>query len=254
MRDTGLVEPVRALFPDYESEADTAAGPVRLVVDVAEDGYAVVDAHGVRSHAATLTQLLATCEFALAQVFLSGCREHAQLHASGAVVEGSAVLALGRAGAGKSSLAVSWHRMGYAALGDDVVFVDETGRAQPFKRLYKVDAATLAQLGVDPAETCLWEPGSDEAWYDPRDGAGWGEPVPVALVAVVTYRPKAALSITPLSRAAALNALVHSQMAGTRDRRDRFEALAHVAEHAEALKVTFGSAAEAAAGLAARAP
>jgi len=255
VRDTGLVEPVRALFPDYESEADApaTAGSVRLAVESRGDGFAVIDALGARTECATLTDLLSTCEFALTQAFLAGCGAYAQLHASGAVVGAGAVLALGRAGAGKSSLAVSWHRMGYPALGDDIVLLDGGGWAHPFKRLYEVDAATLERLGVDLAETCLWEPGSDEAWYDPRHGAGWGEAVPVSLVAVAAYRPGAELTITPLSRSAALNALVHSQMSGTRDRRDRLDALARVAEHAEAVEVTFGSAAEAAAALAARA-
>ena len=254
MRDAALLEPLGALFPDYQTEIATpgTAQPARLAVDRAGEGYVVVDPLGTSTECATLTRLLATCEFALTQTFLAGCGEFAQLHASGAVVAGAAVLALGRAGAGKSSLALSWHRMGYPALGDDVVLLDGRGHAHPFKRLFELDAGTLQQLGVAPQETCLWQPGSDEAWYDPRVGAGWGAPAAVSLVAVAAYRPSAALTITPLSRSAALNALVHSQLAGTRDRRDHLEALVGVAEHAQVVQVTFGSAAEAAAALAAR--
>lgn len=255
MRDAALVEPLGALFPDYEADAGALAmeEPTRLAVGAATDGFVLIDPLGARTECATLTRLVATCEFALTRAFLAGCGEFAQLHASGAVVGAEAVLALGRAGAGKSSLALSWHRMGHPALGDDIVLLDGSGRAHPFRRLFELDAGTLEQLGVDPAETCLWEPGSDEAWYDPRGGAGWGEPAPVSLVAVAAYRPGAALTITPLSRSAALNALVHSQLAGTRDRRDHLEALVHVAQHTQALEVTFGSAAEAAAALAAHA-
>jgi hypothetical protein len=250
-----LLEPLGALFPHYEvdARAHAAGEAVRLAVDASGGGFVVIDPLGARTECATLTRLLATCEFSLTQVFLAGCGEFAQLHASGAIVGAGAVLALGRAGAGKSSLALSWHRMGYPALGDDVVLLDGSGRAHPFKRLFELDAQTFEQLGVDPAETCLWEPGSDDAWYDPRGGAGWGEPAPVSLMAVASYSVEAELTVKPLSRAAALNALVHSQLTSTRDRRDRLEALAYVAEHAQAFEVTFGSAAEAAAALAARA-
>jgi hypothetical protein len=253
--DAALLEPLGVLFPDYEADAGAPVTDdvLRLSVAASGDRFAVIDPLGACTECATLTQLLDTCEFALTQVFLAGCGEFAQLHASGAVVAGGAVLALGRAGAGKSSLALSWHRMGYPALGDDIVLLDDRGHAHPFKRLFGLEAATLQQLGVAPEETCLWEPGSQEVWYDPRAGAGWGGPAPVALVAVAAFRPGAALTITPLSRSAALNALVHSQFAGTGDRPDRLEALAHVAEHAQAFEVTFGSSPEAAAALAARA-
>jgi hypothetical protein len=255
VRDAALLEPLGALFPDYQQEAAAPAAvaqPVRLAVDRVGKRYVVVDPLGTSTECATLSRLLAACEFALTQTFLAGCGEFAQLHASGAVVGDGAVIALGRAGAGKSSLALSWHLLGYPALGDDVVLLDGRGFAHPFKRLYELEAGTLRQLGVAPEETCLWEPGSDEAWYDPRVGAGWGVPTPVSLVAVAAYRPGADLTVTPLSRSAALNALMHSQLTGTGDRRDHLETLAGVAEHAQVFQVTFGSATEAAAAIAAR--
>ncbi len=252
--DAALLEPLGALFPDYAVDAGAPATvqPVRIAVGRAEGAYFVVDRLGTRAECDTLVRLLSVCEFALTQAFLAGCGEFLQLHASGAVVSGSAVLALGRAGAGKSSLALSWHRAGYPALGDDVVLLDAEGRAHPFKRLYEVEVGVLERLGMDPAETRLWQPGSEEAWYDPREGAGWGEPAPVSVVAVASFRPGAALTLNPLSRPAALNALLHSQLVTARDRPGHVEALARVAQRAQVFEVMFGSAAEAAAALAAR--
>ncbi len=247
-----LLEPLRVLFAPYETDSRRGAphGTPAVTVSGVDSGYLVRPAQGVVRTCGTLTEVLSVCEFALTQAFMEACDRMVPVHAGGAVVRGRAVLALGRAGAGKSSLAVSWHLAGHAALGDDVVMVDGDGSVHPFKRLYEVRASVLEELGVKVTGTPLWEPGSSEAWYDPGVGAGWGDPAPLGVVAVVRHDSKASLEISELSPLEALNALVHSQMTSVWDRAANVDALARAAEQATALDIVFGSAAEAAEAIA----
>jgi energy-coupling factor transporter ATP-binding protein EcfA2 len=186
----------------------------------------------------------------MAGALLAVCSDFVQLHASGAVIGGKAVLALGPAGAGKSSLALCWNRAGYATLGDDVVFLGSDLKAHPFKRQFKVDPRVLAAAGVDAAQTPFWEPHSAEAWYDPASGAGWADPAPVSLVVRTRHSPNGALFVTETSRAVALNTLVHSLMDTSLGSRASFDILARVIRQARAVEVSFGSAAEAARAIA----
>jgi hypothetical protein len=251
VEDPTLLELLESLFPDYRTEHASAAGAV-VSLTAADAGHVVVDHEGVHHECQGVIEIFTACEFAITQAFLSSCDGFALIHASGAVIGERAVLALGAAGAGKSSLAVCWHLAGHAALGDDVVLVDVKGHAHALRRLYKLDATMLEALGVDPAGTNMWQPDSAEAWYDPGAGAGWAEPTAVGVVAVVRFQQGADLDIRQLSTAEALNALVHSQMLLVPDRAAYLDALASVAEGAKAYDVTFGSVAAAAAAIAER--
>ncbi len=252
VEDPTLLESLESLFPDYRTGISSADAGAVVSLTAADTGHVVVDHEGARHRCHGAIEIFSACEFAITQALLSSCDAFAPLHASGAAVGGRAVLALGSAGAGKSSLAVCWHLAGHAALGDDVVLVDVEGRAHACRRLYELNATTLQTLGVEPAGTSLWRPGSTEAWYDPGAGAGWAEPTPVGVVAVVRFRRGAELDIKRLSTAESLNALVHSQMLVVPDRAAHLEALARVAEGAKAYDVTFGSAAAAATAIAER--
>jgi hypothetical protein len=253
--EPALVEPLRILFSPYEARGSTASPPTaRVAVEGGGGAYQVTDASGRTIACASLAELLSACEFALTEALLASCAGLTPLHAAGATVRGAAVLALGRAGAGKSSLAVSWQLDGHPGLGDDIVLIDDTARAHPFKRLYEIRAENLQQLGLDPDRTTLWEPGSTEAWYDPADGAGWADAVPVAVVAAVRYESGAPLAIRELNGAQALNLLLHSQLSTVTDRGANLNALVRVARQAAAYEVTFGNGRAAAAALAARVP
>jgi len=252
VEDPALLKSLESLFPDYRTElASVDAGAV-VSLTAADTAHVVVGHDGAHYRCDGAIEILDACEYAIGQALLSSCNDFAVLHASGAAIGERAVLALGASGAGKSSLAVSWHLAGHAALGDDMVLVDAEGCAQALRRLYALNATTLEIFGVDPAGTPMWEPGIEEAWYDPGAGAGWAQPTAVGVVAVVRFRQGAELDITRLSTAEALNALLHSQMLFVPDRAVHLEALARVAERAKAYDVTFGSAAAAATAIAER--
>ena len=246
--DPQLFELAGLLFPYYETpkpDAGFSASP-DVCVEKAPHGYLVAPCDESPVVCGTEMETLATLEFALTRAMIASLGEYIHLHASGAVVEGQAVLALGRSGAGKSSLAVSWLSRGYKTLGDDIVFLDAAARAKPFKRLFKVTPLALQVLDIDPATTLQWDPDWPEAWFDPDDGAGWAEEAPVAIVACVRYDPRASLSLTPMSTTEALNFVVHSIMDTGKRAGDCFDTLARLVEDSRAFSVVYPSAHEAA--------
>ncbi len=208
--------------------------------------------NGERSVSRNLNDLVVAVEFALTEIFLACCPGLMHVHASGAVVGEGALLVLGRAGAGKSSLALHWLQAGHRTLGDDVVLVDQDGRAMAFKRFFKVDPTVLAGVGLNPAETVFWYPGADTAWYDPGSDAGWADPAPITALVLSRFRPGATLSLSEPGRVHALNALAHSLMPTGLDRSRGMTALAAIAERVRVVEVTFGAAAEAAHAIAER--
>ena len=75
-------------------------------------------------------------------------------HAAALTRGGQTILLPGRAGAGKSTLAVALARCGFALLGEDVVFMDPLSREiHPFRRALSLDKASRARLrtiGFEP--------------------------------------------------------------------------------------------------------
>lgn len=253
--DPTLAPPLSALFRGYRLPPEAGAGlapDVTVTVHSMDAGFTVTDAGGHARACATFGELLAEVETACTEAFLGLAAPMIPLHASGAAVNGRAVLALGAPGAGKSTLAVSWHRAGFPVLGDDVILLDEDGVVHPFKRLFGIDADMLAALGVDPATTPFWEVGADEAWYDGGIGAGWAAPAPVGTIAVVRHRAGAGTTLEPLAPLELLNALVHSQLITVAERTRGFDRLARIAASVPAYRMTFESAPDAAATLAAQ--
>ncbi len=219
------------------------------------DGGSLVVWGAQRALCRSEEELVIAVESALAEMLLAACADWALLHASGAVVGDRAVLALGPAGAGKSSLALSWSLTGLPALGDDIVLVDSAGRVSPFMRLFKVAPDLLRARGVGPETTPGWLPGSVEAWFDPTSAGGWtGAAVPVAVVALVQHRSRGGVVVREMGRAEVLNVLLHSLFPSGLPAAASVDRLAEVAAGARALEVTFDSAAEAAASLAALVP
>lgn len=251
--DPALRDPLSYLCPGYEvSLAKAAAARLPAVrVRTRAEAYMVEPHRGAAVRCADLAELVAVCEFALAEALLAVCSHLVHLHAGGAVVDGRAILAVGPSGVGKSSLASAWAGAGYAVLGDDVVLLNGSGYAVPFKRLFTVQMNVLQQAGLEPYEAPFWALESGDALYDPRDGPGWGSKAPVALLAFPEYRPGSGARLEPVSRATALGLLLGSAMVSGLSRRESFELLCDLAEHAELCRVTFGSATEAARVLAA---
>jgi hypothetical protein len=239
------------LFPHYEIPVPGRdfSEPPDVRVEEGPNGYLVATGDEPSVACGTEVEVLATLEFALTRAIVASWGDHIHLHASGAVVNGQAVLALGRSGAGKSSLAVSWLSQGLKTLGDDIVLVNSAAMAKPFRRFFKVAPETLRNLGIDPATTFQWDPGWPEAWYAPDDGPGWATETPVAVLAFVQYDPRSALSMTPLSMPEALNSLVHSLMDTGKRASECFDTLMRLVENARVLRVEYPSADEAAKAL-----
>lgn len=246
--DGTLVEPLRRLFPSYVRHVGTTpSGTPTITIRRAGGAYLVDTRAGEPAECRTVIDVMEACEFALADGLLVSCPQYTHLHAGGAVTSsGGAVLAVGRAGAGKSSLALAWTRRGWPALGDDVVLLDADGTAQSFRRFFKVNPALLAALGVEPATTPFWVPGSVDAWYDPADGAGWADTAPVQAVILARFTRNAPVRISERSSADGLNALLHSVLPSGRDGRAAFDALTRVAVRARVIELRFGDVAAAA--------
>jgi len=204
--EPGSTEGIGWLFPDYrKAEPDEGECRERIRVTPVDGGHRVRAParlmEGRHSAAptsgegpATVTardpiELLTILEGILARALLETASERIHLHASGVRLDDEALLALGAGGAGKSSLALAWSVMGLPVLGDDVVLVDVDGRAESFRRLFKVDPTRLASHGIDPASTPAWADGSEEAWFDPGKAGGWSTgPIPVRGVVVLDRR------------------------------------------------------------------
>lgn len=246
--DPALAEPLRRLFPAYVTNGAAPANP-DVAIRRAGDGYRVAIGSGTPTLCRTVVEVMEVSEFALCEALLTSCRRYIHVHAAGAIMHGGAVLALGRAGAGKSSLAVAWSRRGHAALGDDIVLLDVEGRALAFRRLFKVHPALLQRVDVDLDNTPFWVPGSTDAWYDPSVSGGWVDEARIRALVLARYRTGRPLAITEASSADALNALVHSVLPSGVRRRAAFDTLCRVVAGVRAWEVTFGDVVAAAQAL-----
>lgn len=255
---------VRGLFPVERvnvvvegSEADAGASDVRSV-EVRRDesggfvlrfGAGVGEGPGARRLEGP-GETISALELALTRALLRDHARRVQLHAAGTRVHGVGVLALGAAGAGKSSVALEWSRAGWPLLGDDVVLVDEDGSARAFPRLTKVDVERLPEHGIRPDETRAWVPGWDEAWVDPRDAGGWSTGAcPVGLVVLLDRGEDESgdpLRAAELEPAAALKALLESVIPGGREGADAMDPLCRLLDGSRSLRLSYASSREAA--------
>jgi hypothetical protein len=237
----------RAVSDGEPSDMDPPVVTVRTL----PDGYRVTAPGRQDSLCDSRSDALVVLEHALTDALLDKCDDVVHIHASGAVIANKAILALGGSGAGKSSLALAWTLAGYPSLGDDVVLLDEAGRAGPFERYFKVAPAVLQLLGVNPDSTPFWDPSTQEAWYTPEDGPGWAQPASIRLLAICKRAKGSPFSLERASRMEGLNALVYSRMTTGLSATSAFPLMHRVAEDADVLRVRFESAPEAAAAIAA---
>jgi hypothetical protein len=192
-------------------------------------------------------------EFEATLALLTHLPRYAQLHASGAVVDGGAVLALGPSGSGKSNLAMAWHRAGHRLLGDDAVLLTEDGGVRAFARLMKLDLDRARAYGIDVERTLAFDPKAQEIWYDPRESSGWATGArPVCVMAWVRRRPGSALQVRRPDRAEGLNRMIGDLFGSGLTPAEVVPLLAQVACEAELLEVEFEDSADAAAHIAGR--
>lgn len=245
-----LDESVRRLFAPYETHEPAPTRQPDLRLRVTDAGFVLQDGTTPQAVATTAGEAIERFEFALTNALLRSRRDLAHLHASGTVIDGSAKLVLGGRGAGKSSLAVAWSVAGHSVLGDDIVFLRSDARAQPFRRLFKVDPLVLGSLQLDPTSTPFWEPGSTEAWFDPADAAGWAAEGDIDVVAIARHREGGTTELRQISAAEGLNALLASLMPSGLPASAAFSTLADIAGRTRFFRIEFADARDAAAALA----
>ncbi len=247
--DAGLSDLCGQLYRASPAVAHRGHSPA-VTVETVAGGYSVAGDDTLPIACASRTDALVTLEHLVTGALLQACGHLTQIHASGAVVEGEAVIALGGSSAGKSSLALAWTLSGYPSLGDDVVLVDGDGMARPFPRHFKLDPELLRSYGLDPESTPFWNPTTQEAWFTPDGISGWAVPAPLGLVALCRRSAGAKLAISRLSRAAGVNALLHSLLDTGLDARSSFQRIVDALQRAAVVEVRFASSREAASAIA----
>jgi hypothetical protein len=151
----------------------------------------VLDKRGTELWAAwpdTLT-LEDTATYLLGPVFgfLLRLRGVTCLHASAVAVNGKALVLLGQAGAGKSTTAAAFARIGYSVLSEDVVAICIQGNdylAQPGYPLIRLWSDSVQTLFGEPHALPLLTPNWDKRYLDlTKNGDRFQtEPLPIAAI------------------------------------------------------------------------
>jgi hypothetical protein len=242
---------VTELFPDYRrSEEDPHASAPRLTIRESTEGF-TLEGDGTHGDDPSMTttdreELLAAVEGALARMLLRQSPGAVQLHAAGAVVPEGAVLALGPAGAGKSSVALAWSAAGIPLLGDDILFLDAAGRAGGFRRLVKAEAERLLEHGYAPERTPHWSPRVTECWFDPRVAGGWSTGFRRVRTLAFLERGGAGESVLELERPEALALLLDHVTGGDAPADVALDILLSLLDGALPVRLSFDSSARAA--------
>jgi hypothetical protein len=253
VEDPGIASAVSALFPGTEPLGDELGGEDELAVGSDEQGFYVIE-NADRITFDALPDLLAALEFAITRRLLEQDAGFAHLHSAGAVGVSGGMLALGTSGAGKSSIALAWSRMGLPLLGDDVVRMDPKGRLHAFPRLLKVDPELVSRANIDLEGTPAWAPGSEEAWIDPERGAGWATSIDgVAAVAGIQYQAGSSLEWRVIEKPEALRLLLASVLPTGSAPEQCVDRFIELIGRTSIVALRFGDAEEAAAWMAERA-
>ena len=126
------------------------------------------------------------------------------LHGNAFVVDDACAVVLGHSGAGKSTLAAEMHRRGHVVLSDDVVPVDDAGRALPGWPRIKLWQDALDRLGRGSSGLERVADGFAK-FHVPLERAPT-EPVPIRWVYVLD-RHAGPLRVVPVTGAAVFTSL-----------------------------------------------
>lgn len=242
--DAVLAGDVAALFPGGRVEESSGTEPGELTIVSSEGGFEFASG-GDRHTFSSVPDLLAAVEFAVVNRLLTQDERHTHVHAAGVWTPHGAVLVTGPSGAGKSSLALAWSLAGLPLLGDDVVLLDDAGRVSPFPRLLKVHPRRLTEPGLSLEDTPAWDPGSDEAWFDPANAGGWAEGwCRASLLAQVEYDGGDGVRIEEGDAALGLRLLLDAVLGSGNPREKSVDRFISLLEGVRVLRVRFDSAVE----------
>lgn len=139
------------------------------------------------------------------------------VHAAAIETDAGAVLFVGPAGRGKSTLALTAPAVGLRVLAEDGVDVDGDGVVWPGPRGVRVRQDVVDRLPFETRAQSSVTPGRKATHFIP-DRLYADEPIPVAAVVLLAARSQQGLVTAPLESAAAVPGLVPSLIFGGSDR------------------------------------
>jgi hypothetical protein len=242
-----MLDEISQLFPGcLVEESGSSSADVTVTAD--PSGFRVVPGpEEVHLHT---SDAVSAVEYAVTMHLLRSDTLHAHLHGAAALTPFGAVIATGRSGVGKSTLAYTWAHQGLPIFGDDVVPVDPEGRIHTFPRLLKVDPTLLRMNGEVPEHSVAWDPDAEDTWWSPMQCGGWADhSAPAVVVADVHYREGAALRSEAVEGGEKLRLLLNAiQVTGTPPDMS-IDRLIRVTETAKIVRLEFGNADDAASWL-----
>jgi hypothetical protein len=177
-----------------------------------------------------LNDVLDALEFDLHLYVAEAARRRLFVHAGVVGWQGRAVIIPGRSFSGKTALVAALVRAGATYYSDDQAVLDARGRVHPFPTALSIRDETGKLLSRCPAEAL--------------GGPLGAKPLPVGLVVVTRYRPRAHWRPRRLSPGQAVLALLANTVSARRQPEVALTMLRQVASQAPALEGVRGEAAE----------
>jgi hypothetical protein len=152
------------------------------------------------------------------------------IHAGVVSAAGGSIVVPGASGLGKSTLTAALVQAGFGYLSDEVLAVPRTGgEPAPFARPISLAAESWATLGLDPARRPA---AGDERLIAAESLGRLGEPGPVRHILLAGRRPGAP-ELVPVSRGAAVPALLSRSFNHFRDPAGSFQAVVNLVRQAQ---------------------
>ncbi len=217
--DTLTYRPIMKILEAFAIPEDDAT-PYRASYTIAPDGdsWMVSSGESVTHRTAILTDALMAVEWHLVTDMLAYRRDLFHLHGAALLApDGMAcILILGASGSGKTTLTLGLMARGFLPFADDVILIEPTTlEPQTFRRAFHVDEGTIAHIrGLRTKPLWRFDDAPPGYFIPPR----WAEsPAPVRFVFMPTLQPDAPPSVTRLSVADAVMALLpfSQTLAGT---------------------------------------
>ncbi len=190
-------------------DTNVAADCVSYTIARDNDAWVVSSGDVITHRTDTLTSALMAIEWHLVTDMLAFRRDLFHLHGAALLTPDarSSLLILGASGSGKTTLTLGLMARGFLPFADDVILMEPaTLELHPFQRAFHVDEGTIARInGLHSTPAWRFDDAPPGYFVPPR----WAEQTaPVRFVFLPTLQPDAPPSVTPLSVADAVIALL----------------------------------------------